>query len=346
MAIWDIFLAESDSMTIVADITPECRSKSFDLALNRSGSFSFSMPFNSVHKEYFGLGEYCAIVLKNNNIVWSGPLWTREDNFDSGRFEFSAVGWFEILNKRFITDADRTYTTQTDSAIVYDLLAYANAQTDTWIDEGVDTSTASRTITLERWQNIGEQINNFTEMESGLDWEIDPETRDMNLYAWDDFDDQTGVIWGFRRGGQNVSSVVRQNNIEDLANHVYVVGPTQIGSASDATSISTYNRHQKVINISELDNLGVLGAITNAELAVSKDPRVTINFSPIVAEQLVSAYSFFEDFKLRDKIYLSAYRDEVEIDALGIRVFGVGFEIDENNNEKITSLATTYQASG
>ena len=99
--------------------------------------------------------------------------------------------------------------------------------------------------------------------------------------------------------------------------------------------------NQQVININEISDTNILGAIANAELALNAEPRVTINFDPKAEGSEVNVPSLFEDYNLGDKVYLTAKRDGAEILNQAIRVFGLTLTIDNNGNEKVSSLQTT-----
>jgi len=352
---WQFFLAESTDMIPLVDISHECTGKSFTLSLNRPGSFNFTIPMFSNGAQFTEPSKYCVIAQKNDVIVWSGALWTKSEKFAAEKIELSAVGWFQYLMKRFITDASHTYTTVNQGVAAFNLLALANAQTidavtrPTWITAGSNTSTTTYTSKkFERWQNIGQEILNLTEVEAGFDFVIDPDTREMNISNWDDYLDNTNAHFAFNFGPENVVDVTRDTNADDMSNQTYVTG--QYGTAESHDTNTThqieYGIHQNVIQINEVSDTAILAAISNAETAINSLPRVIINFDPHAEGMVQSIPHLFEDYNLGDKVYLTAKRDEEEILNQGIRLFGLTLTIDENGNEKVSSLQTTSQTGG
>lgn len=343
---WQVFLGNSSDLSTQADITYEARGKQLVMGKNKPGSFNFQLPFITNYKSYLNPVFNCVILRKNNQTVWSGPIWSREEDFVQAKFSLSAVGWFQMLRKRFIIDADVTYSEVNEGQIAFNLLDIANTQRPTWITPGANTSTQNRTKKYTRWSNIGQEIENLTNIESSFDFDIHPETRQMHIYEWDNFADNTQAIFGLNWGPRNVANVTRSINADDMKNQYYTVGKYGIAEANDADSINYYNLHQEVLNVNDVADINILGAISNAELAVNKTPRVTINFLPMAeGEMSENVPQLFRDFNIGDQVYLTAKRHDVEIVNQAVRVFGISLDINESGLEHISQLETTYQAS-
>lgn len=351
---WQFFLAEADTLIKIADITKLCRGKQLQLALNRPGTFNWNMPLDTDWVAYLNPAEYAIICTKNKTDVWSGPIWTKSEDFAGQKITLSAVGWFQLLMKRYITDQDHTYQPDVNQGqLAFNLLALANSHEvegvprPTGITAGTNTSEQIYTSKkFSRWQNIGEEIINLTQVESGFDFVIDPVTKVMNIKNWDEFVDNTSTIFGFNFGPNNVINVTRETNADDLKNQYYIAGQYGVAEAHDVstTSINQYGLHQGVEQINEIPDTQLLGAIANAELAINEYPRITINFDPKGEGTQENIPRLFEDYNVGDKIYLTAKQHGAEIINQAIRVFGVTLDIDENGNEKVTSLQTTSQA--
>jgi hypothetical protein len=353
---WQFFLADSVTMTPLVDISRECTQKSFTLSLNRPGTFNFTIPMFSRGAEFTESSKYCVIAQKNDIPVWSGALWTKTERFASEKIELSAVGWFQYLMKRFITDSSHTYSTINQGDVAFSLLALANAQLidgvarPTWITAGSNTSTTIYTSKkFERWQNIGQEITNLTDVEAGFDFVIDPVTREMNISNWDEYLDNTDAHFAFNYGPNNVTDVTRTTSADDMANQNFVTGGNSTTVESHDTNTThqiEYGIHQKTINVNEISDNGILGAISNAETAINSLPRVLLNFDPHAEGATQSVPRLFENYNLGDQVYLTAKRDGQEILNQAIRLFGLTMNIDENGNEKVSSLQTTSQTGG
>jgi len=348
---WSFFLADSESLDYLADISNEIRAKQFSLALNQPGSFSFTIPFETEWKEYIVPREFSVIAKKDKTVVWSGPIWGITERWADAKLDVSCAGWFQFILDRFFTESDITKTNTNEGVIVYDLLEIANTQTingiprPTWVVEGTNTSDHSRTITFSRWQNIGEEIINMTNLEAGLDFDIDPVTRELNISEWDDYEDNEEAIFGFNWGPRNVRDVQRTIDSEAMGNEWFIIGTQSIAESYDEDSVDQYNLRQKVLNLNEVGDASILAAIANAEVTVNKEPRVTVDFEPLTEATANPAVpSLWTDYNLGDQVYLTARRHGKEINGQPIRIFGVNFTIDENGNEQVSSIQTSFQS--
>jgi hypothetical protein len=346
---WQFFLAESDNLEVISEITPECRDRSFSLSLNRPGTLSFNLPLQTSWYDFLTPWEHCVIAHKNKEAVWSGPIQQKVLNYGSNKIDIACVGWFELLNRRYIVDSNHTYTTTNEGQIAFELLDLANSLSlesetrPTGIVEGSNTSTTARTRTYERWANIGASIMELTEVEDGFDFEIDPLTREMNIREWSEYQDLTEVIWGFNWGPHNLKDFVETHDGDALKNDFYVVGQYGISHANDTDEgLDKYGVHQHIEQISELSDTDFGGAIANIEIATNKIPRVNLNISPRGGNDNMLVPGIFNDFNLGDKTYLTAKRGQAEILDQPVRIFGWNFNIDSIGNEEITQVQVTY----
>lgn len=348
MADWQVHLAESDDMSRIGELTDHARGKQLKVTMNKAGSFDFNLPMSTDLADELTPISRCIIVSKNKEVVWSGPIWTTEEDFTAGKISVSSVGWFQLLHRRYLVDYEFGFVDYNDGDMVWWMLNYANNQIansvaqDTRIIQGTNTSERLITYTIPRWSNIGEEIEKLTQSENGFDFLVDPETRIMNLFSWSEYQ-ENGLMFAFNWGPDNSTDVIRSSSAEEMGNDWYVVGPSSTARMTDSASVSTYGLHQKVINITEADEPSILPIIAAAELAVNKDPRVIIQFTPRPPSDENDFPSAFEDYNIRDKVYLSARRDNATIDSLPVRIWGFTLDINENNIEKVSSMQTTFQ---
>lgn len=348
MANWQVFIADSDNLNRLAEITDHARGKQLKLSMNKAGSFDFNVPMSIADTEYLNILENCIILSRNNQVVWSGPIWTKTENFDEGKISISAVGWFQLLHKRFVTVGDLDYVTWNDGDIAFNLLHLANGQVaggsprTTHLSAGTNTSNRNISLKVSMWANIGEEIEKLTQSEGGFDFLVDPEYRALNLYAWDEYNDN-GLVFGSNWGPDNSSGVVRTSSAEEIGNQYYVIGPDSTAEMTDTASVGIYGLHQQVVNINEADDPSILPVIAGAELAVNKDPRVIIEFTPRPPSENYDFPSVFEDFNIRDKVYLTAHKDNSTIEGQAVRVWGFTLDINENNIERVSSMQTAFQ---
>ncbi len=343
--VWQFFLANSSDMSLIGDLTHEARGKSLQLALNRPGSFNFNLPLSSEFAPYLDPVKYCIIAMKNKNIVWSGPLWTKQETLHDSKISLSAVGWFQLLTKR-VTLVRLSYTAQRRGAIAMDLLARANSTQNTYVGTGsnTDVSTPLSIKIYEKYANIGAEIQSLSATEAGFDFKVDPINRQLNIKNYTEYTNQTDVVFGFNWGPHNVGQVTRTTDADEMANQIIAIYSNRADAASDATAQSNYRLFQKVLNISENVDPTLGAAIANAEVAINKNPRSLITFTPRLYGT-PNVPSILEDYDIGDKVYLTAKRDSVDISNQAVRVFSANIEIDSNGNEATTGISTTAQAS-
>jgi len=354
MSNWKFFLANSNDLSLEKDITFEARGKQLNLSHNRSGNLSFNLPLNGDNYDNTFTNKKCVIALKNKNIVWSGPIWTRNLDLNADKIEISAVGWFEILMYRHFY-AEKTFTNIKDTTIAFDLLNTANADIPTWITAGSSASNVNRTITYNVWQSIGEEILALSDMESGFDLEVDPETRQLNLKPYNQFADRTNVPFGYNWGPNNISNIVIAENGGEMRNRVSVVGsnnmvknypypPVSSASSSVSQSQTDNNLLAEIIEMTEVSDENVLNAIAESEGGIKEYPQVNYEIT-LKPQGPSNPYDFFEDYGLGDKIYFTAQKSvegkNIVIEK-AVRIFGASISIDENGKEVVSSLQTTF----
>lgn len=351
MGSWQVFLANSSDLTRNADITSQAHDLQLDLALNQAGSCSFNLPLSTEFTQYLDPIRDCVIVQKNKAVVWSGMIWSKEEDFTGAKISISAVGWYEILHKRYSTANTLTYTNKTSGFIIKALVDATNAHADTWINTTTGTDTQVRTVTVEKLSNIGDQIQQLTALENGCDVKVNPVTRNLIVSGPTDFT-VTNIAFGFNVGPANVVSANRTTTGDDMANEQYVQGANITAFAENSISKGTGpfgegQTFQNVISVTEVVDPVLLGAIANAEVAVNGYPRVLIDFVPkgIDINNTFNMPSIFEDYDIGDQVTISVKKDGSTINGQAVRIFSASLAIDNNGTEKINSLSTTYQSS-
>lgn len=360
MGNWKFFLAESDDMEITADITNNARNKQLALNFNRSGNCTFQLPLTTDFLNYTQTNQKCVICMKNDQVVWSGPIWTRSIDLDAERIDVSSVGWFEILMSRFLWDKPSVPSVyvpdfssgQTDMTIGIALLKIANADFPTYISYGTSTGTGqTRQIKYEVWQSIGEEIINLSEAESGFDIYMDPVTREMNFKAPTNYTHRTSIPFGMNHGVNNISNIVIEENGGELRNRIQVVGknnlvyyypPTEPTASQTANNLMT-----EVIQATETDDALMLQAIANSQAAIKENGMINYDIT-LKPQGSGNQYELFEDYFLGDRIDVIAQKqlgDETIVFQYEPRIFGATINIDEQGVERVSSLQTTYSGS-
>lgn len=347
---WNFWIAESDTLEKIGDITKECRDKQLQIAFNRPGAFNCKLPLSTDYVNSLDPVRHCIICRKNDQTVWSGPIWTKQESLHEATITINCVGWLQILMKRILL-ADVTFEGLKRGQIIHELLEVANTHYPTWITPGTNTETGGSypdlTRSFDKYAVIGSSIEALTEEESGPNIEVDPSTRELNIRAWDDFENRENVIMSFNRGTNNLSGFGRSFDADSMVNEIHVTGQSVQGFADDEFSQEHHNQvFQEVVTVSDTNDATLLGAIANAELVVNSYPRILYNVSPKTNSSEISQRigSFFEDFFIGDQIYISAKRYEVDITKHPVRIFSVDMNIDMNGSEQISNLGITYQS--
>jgi hypothetical protein len=257
---WKFLLANSGDYSNVGELSG-ARSRQLQLTLNKSGSLSFTAPLNDPVASQIYPITHCikAMRLGSDNVwrtIWSGPVWTIDEDISGERITVNAVGWLQMLEKRLIR-SDLTYTNQTDADIILALLALANMNpivigtpdtgilpgysfsvmpggpSPSLITAGTKTGTfQNRTIAYQRGANILQEIQRLTEIESGCDIWIDPTTWQRSLNLYDRLmTDRTDVLFAYNWGPSNIQQFGRQFDPSSLVNFIYVAGAPVIPPA-------------------------------------------------------------------------------------------------------------------
>ena len=102
---WKFILADSTTSppTLIGELMA-AKSRHLILALDKAGSASFYMTMHHLLADQIQPITTCIIAYKYSQPMWSGPVWTIDENITSATMTVSAVGWFELLNHRILHD--------------------------------------------------------------------------------------------------------------------------------------------------------------------------------------------------------------------------------------------------
>lgn len=355
---WNFLLADSRTMKPIGEIV-QANNRQLTVENNKSGSasttFRMSDPLSRVIRPW----KHCLITQLDagdayNDWYWSGPLNNVSRDFAAGTCSINAVGWFELLIARLLA-ADSTYTGQDAGVVAQAVLALANALSPTGITPGVLQSTQIRTATIARDTSIGQQIQNFGELEAGYDWVIQtikarmkqldiltrrgsvrPEIKWIFDIDYDKLHPDTQI--------SNCKNVVENEDGSTVVNDMYARGRFATGLASDIQSQFDYGIRQEAPSLSDVVDTNILLAYANAEILYRKDPRITYQITPknsaAASENGVSVPRLVTEFDIGDTNLLTAKRDGYEVVDQAVRNFGTTISIQNNGTTDITNLQT------
>lgn len=315
--------------------------------------------------------------------------------------QITAMGWFQILNQRLLhTGSEFTdmlaapngvawqaqfgsynqvgvdtavqlaysateFPTTTDAVIMFDLLNRANIDSPTLITPGnIFGAPIQRNLTLQRFQNIGQQITQLVNVESGCDFVVDPVSRKMDLYGpgaspSPDIANGFGVDRGqgclFTYPG-NCTAIQRTGDGTQTQNRVEAIGEYAVGRADDLGSQSENGLFEANDQLSEVVDPNILAAYANAEVTVRAQPWTITTFTPrgVMKSDIENGISGipqpFDDFQIGDIVYTVIDRGRVQVGSSSnpqqTRVFGFTIAWDDDGVEKLSNVQTTFQALG
>lgn len=339
---WRYVLARTSDMLVLNDLV-RAQNRTLTVQLNRAGSASFSLRLTDTDALSIAPLSTCLIIYRNGVAVWSGPIWTIEEQAGNNTIQVNAVGWIELLNHRIIT-ADVTYTGINDGTIAFNLLNTINGGANPCVvTAGTNTGANTRTRTYKRDQNLGQEIQALSDVENGYDYYVDPAARTLQIRA-QILTDRPTVIYGLGFGPNNLAEASRTMDGSTVCNRMVVTGSIgQRALVSDAGSITTYGTMEDVQSLSDVPDSAILLAYGGAEVTYRLAPRTTYQLTPSTSSNI----QLFQDFFIGDKIRLGVKVGRMKIPASGstlqsIRIFGATLSIDNNGIEHLSSLATTF----
>jgi hypothetical protein len=349
--------AEGTPLVPLGEIT-QARDKSVEVIKNASGSLGFTIPLSDRMAYEMRPVTRCVLATRNGIPIWSGPIATLEGSASENRIAVRCVGWFELLNFRELR-VDKDYTGQkpdtnplrpwTDAEIAFDLLGYANTvepEFPTWVSPGNTNGVFQpRGKKWSKGQKIAQAIAELSQIEAGFDWDIDPMTRRLNLSAWDAYTDRSdSVHFGFGWGPHNIQSLSWSIDGTKLVNHMHVFGNNgQYQFETDLTSKQTYGVFEESRNLPGANEPLILKAYAVEEVLIHANPLPIYNFLPFAAsaENPDLVPTLFDDYWLGDKVRFSANHGALQVSGQAVRIFGATISIDNEGNERITSLQTS-----
>jgi hypothetical protein len=232
----------------------------------------------------------------------------------------------------------------------------------TWIkqgqklpNEGVGGATpyapAMRGKNYQAGQYVGPAISELLGVENGCDIEIDPITREMNIYRRR-MTIRPEVIFGFNWGPKNIQQLGRQRDGTAVVNYHLSTGAS--GSIpkykDDVDSQLEYGLLEEDAALSDVvDNVNiasgnsprqsVLWTYSAAEIALRKSVPNVFSVTPFPYTRDGSVPEPFVDYKVGDRVqYTAIWKPRIEVKNQGVRVFGLNVNIDDLGNEKIGQL--------
>jgi hypothetical protein len=347
MSEWIFELADSENL-VPFDELKNASNRQLTLTLNKAGSFSFDLPLEDELCDCLEEIISCVLIKRKNSsgtleTVWSGPVWSIDEETPN-KVSVTAVGWLQTLEKRFISE-DITFTDIDAGIIVETILNDSNTEAEEqggriFITPGEIATTINRTRSYKANESILSIIDGLSSIENGFDFEVDPETRELNIRA--EISSDANAYFEY---GVNVQSVRRSSDASNIVNHFTAYGANnQSEIAEDEDSVLRYGHMQESQSLPDVVDSTILAAFANAEVAVRANPLRIYTFTPLKASLVAAEIPrIFEDFVVGDVVKLTVNKGRLVVDRQNIRVFSTTLVFDSNGNEQLTTIQSTAQ---
>lgn len=255
-----------------------------------------------------------------------------------------------IFTPKSLPIIQKTYSATQACTIVSGIISDINGDASSGITVGLAPSTATRTRTYKKYDNVGRAIQELSDIENGFDWTINPLTKVLDMYA-SRGSARPNVHFGYRSGPDNLVAIRRTIDGTGVTNYVIATGKYGSGISSDSSSISQYGTFEDVVSIGDFassDYSSTLLAVSGAEVLLRKQPRQIYaivpkpgNYSSGLSGDLTPEP--FVDYNLGDTIYFSGKVGRLNVEAQAVRVFGLNVSIDDNGAERINEIKVVYR---
>lgn len=188
----------------------------------------------------------------------------------------------------------------------------------------------------------------LAEASNGFDFAVIPDNSAMSngkrrfgyLQCYSPFRGSTlSSVLAYRIAPNNVQSLSRVVNGDQLANTLTVLGSGLAKTVSDATSQATYGIVEGVDSLSDVSDPSVLSSQANAALAMSKVAAQTWTIVP----QARSANPFlpWDHFQLGDSFAFYAGPSVRGGGSATLRIYGFTLTVDDDKGEIVSALVTS-----
>lgn len=367
---WTLYVAYSTQINEATGSRPPtvaelvyARDISMDFVLNRPGAVRFSMQLDDPRANFLVPLQSCIVAVRDGVVRWTGPVWTVDQDIANGKVQVGAVGWLDLLDHRQLRSALFRPAENEDQRMDAIFAAMA-LQTDTLgnfikmpLTYGgcIGTPSARPPAPYVVGNKIGSMVNELIEVESGFDIRVSPTTRVLTIHKSPVYKGILGygvvrpnALFAYGLGPDNLQGITQQYDASTMANIVNAIGPSGIvpQQTDDPDSIITYGAFEEDFSMTGASaTLATLRLGAAAEVYFRKSPRVTWQAVPFPWTKGGNVPRFLEDYEIGDVVSLAGKRSWLSIPGTIssggtqlVRIYGVSISIDENGDERISSL--------
>jgi len=302
--------------------------------LNDAGAANFVLPLTHelCTEVILSPGQRQLLIYRDGSLKWGGWLETAQPTLD-GDVRFGAVGWFEMLKHRLVTDT-KTYTTTDQHDIAWDLINYSQTKTNGALGitrGGEADSGVNRDVTYPFWEraNIGDEILAMSELNNGFDFEISAD-KVFHMY-YPRKSTNFGIPFEL---GKNIGGLSIMYDASDMVNHFSAIGAgdgknTCIATAADTTSQANFGLREAAESFTDIKRFARLQDRATEELKVLKKIRV----QPTLGARTEDPQPY--SYVVGDNITIRAQRGYMNIDRQ-FRIIALSYALSNEGRESIT----------
>lgn len=226
---------------------------------------------------------------RNGTVVWGGYLMDLQVEAKARRITAQGDGWWARVRQRVI-DADLIWTAATplpaganaqagQHAIAWAVLNHIQGQADGGLgftdgaNNGTDTFRSRHYCGATERPNAAQAVEDFTALDDGFDFEIDPATRALNTWG-----PQRKSTPGITLNESNLMDLQWQDSVRDTANVISAQGTDDCGPVlddfADSSLRAAYGRLQDIVQ-SNSDTQSEIDAEGREELRARKHSTFT-----------------------------------------------------------------------
>jgi len=304
---------------------------SYGSVLNGAGVFQATLPMPNL-TQYRTLaetwvdattpGQMMLLVLRNEEVVWSGVIWKRTPVNDGSALQIEGAGLWSIFRKRII-GATKNFTNLDQFLIAENILTSADQGENTalsptmtaMLNDVVWTNLSgvlrTRSYLATDYKNVGEAIEQLAAVDGGFDFDIYAYRATSGAVQWPIdvrlFYPQKGKTAGQTTlefsTGKNITSWSYSEDASTMSNYAYGVGAGEgaamitARSSLAASFAANYPLMQEVLSLKDVSVYDTLKAAVDRQanlfgfpLAV---PEVTVrgDIEPVLSDYSVGDYA-------------------------------------------------------
>jgi hypothetical protein len=253
VATWTLDVYNRTGTTLVQADLP-FRSVSARFELNGPGSLEADFSLYASGITAAEVGKHELQLKRNGTVWWAGPLRQVDVDADARTVRFQARGLLAWLEDRVVT-SDLYYNAVNQETIAWNLIDHTQSQANgaLGIVQGSHTGASNaRTRAycgIYERPNVMEELLKFTELENGLDFDINPANRHFRTWRG-----RRGSASGITLSGANLDTLRYVQSAEEMVTYADAIGegdckPNVQSASAPAGTLTDYGRRHVAVDV-------------------------------------------------------------------------------------------------